>query len=79
MPHRQVPDIPTLTEAERDDFADVYLEVLRRCDALYDRPLPYIAAWHQAPVRTDRELSWLHLEVFSILRAKDKLTLRAGR
>lgn len=78
VPHRQVPDIPALTDAERDDFARVYLQVLGRCDALYDRPLPYIAAWNQAPVRVDRELGWLHLELFSILRAKDKLKYLAG-
>ncbi|MTD57319.1 galactose-1-phosphate uridylyltransferase [Amycolatopsis pithecellobii] len=78
VPRRQVPDIPALSGAERDDFAEVYLEVLRRCDALYDRPLPYIAAWNQAPVQIDRELGWLHLELFSILRAKDKLKYLAG-
>ncbi|MDR7301389.1 galactose-1-phosphate uridylyltransferase [Haloactinomyces albus] len=78
LPHRQVPDIPALTDAERDDFAATYLEVLRRLDGLYDRPLPYIAAWYQAPVRTGRELSWLHLEVFSVLRASDKLKYLAG-
>jgi UDPglucose--hexose-1-phosphate uridylyltransferase len=78
VPHRQVPDLPALTAAERDDFAQVYLEVLRRCDALYDRPLPYIAGWHQAPVHRDRELGWLHLHLFSILRSKDKLKYLAG-
>jgi UDPglucose--hexose-1-phosphate uridylyltransferase len=78
VPHRQVPDLPALTEAERDDFAGVYLEVLRRCDALYERPLPYIAGWHQAPVNRDRELGWLHLELFSVLRSKDKLKYLAG-
>lgn len=78
VPHRQVPDIPELTEAERDDFAEVYLQVLRRCDRLYDRPLPYIAAWHQAPVRRDRDLAWLHLELFSVLRSSDKLKYLAG-
>ncbi|WP_158889228.1 galactose-1-phosphate uridylyltransferase [Amycolatopsis anabasis] len=78
VPHRQVPDIPALTDAERDDFAEVYLSVLRACDGLYDRPLPYIAAWHQAPVRRDRDLGWLHLELFSVLRSKDKLKYLAG-
>jgi UDPglucose--hexose-1-phosphate uridylyltransferase len=78
VPHRQVPDIPALTATERDDFAQVYLEVLRRGDALYDRPLPYIAGWHQAPVHRDRELGWLHLELFSVLRSKDKLKYLAG-
>lgn len=78
VPHRQVPDIPSLTDAERDDFAQVYLEVLRRCDALHARPLPYVAGWHQAPVHRDRDLGWLHLELFSILRSKDKLKYLAG-
>ncbi|WP_199431231.1 galactose-1-phosphate uridylyltransferase [Qaidamihabitans albus] len=78
VPHRQVGDLAELGPAERADFAEVYLRVLRRCDALYDRPLPYVAAWHQAPVRRDRDLAWLHLELFSVLRAKDKLKYLAG-
>ncbi|WP_309114924.1 galactose-1-phosphate uridylyltransferase [Saccharothrix sp.] len=78
VPHRQVPDLPGLTPAERDDFAHFYLSVLHRLDALYQRPLPYIAAWHQAPVRTGRDLAWLHLEVFSVLRTADKLKYLAG-
>jgi len=76
--HRQVPDLPALTDAERDDFAGLYLRVLRQLDGLYGRPLPYIAAWHQAPVRADRELAWLRLEVFSIRRSADKLKYLAG-
>jgi UDPglucose--hexose-1-phosphate uridylyltransferase len=78
VPHRQVPDIPALTDAERDDFAEVYLRVLRSGEALFGRPLPYIAAWHQAPVRRDRDACWLHLELFSVLRAQDKLKYLAG-
>ena len=57
---------------------EVYLSVLRRCDALYGRPLPYVAGWHQAPVRRDRDLAWLHLELFSVRRAQDKLKYLAG-
>lgn len=78
VPHRQVPDIPTLTSEERADFAEVYLRVLGSLDGLYGRPLPYISAWHQAPVHRDRDLAWLHVEVFSVLRAKDKLKYLAG-
>ncbi|GAA2680607.1 MULTISPECIES: galactose-1-phosphate uridylyltransferase [Actinosynnema] len=78
VPHRHVPDLPALTDAERDDFATLYLDVLRRLDGLYDRPLPYIAAWHQAPAKVGREHSWLHLEVFSVLRTADKLKYLAG-
>ncbi len=78
VPHRRVPDLVALTGAERDDFVAVQLDVLRRFDALYDSPLPYIAAWHQAPVRTGRELSWLFLELFSVKRSADKLKYLAG-
>ncbi|MPY81462.1 MAG: galactose-1-phosphate uridylyltransferase, partial [Actinophytocola sp.] len=56
----------------------VYLDVLRRMDRLYNTPLPYIAAWHQAPFRTDRDLAYLHLQVFSIRRAADRLKYLAG-
>jgi UDPglucose--hexose-1-phosphate uridylyltransferase len=77
-PHRQVPDIPALSDAERDDFCELYLDMLRRLDRLYDRPLPYVAAWHQAPAHADRELAYLHLELFSIRRAADKLKYLAG-
>lgn len=77
-PHRQVPDIPALRDDERDEFADIYLDVLRRLDTLYEAPLPYISSWQDAPVRVDRELAYLHLEVFSIRRAADKLKYLAG-
>jgi len=77
-PHRQVPDIPALTGAERAAFAPIYLEVLRRLDGLFDLKMPYIAAWHQAPVRVDRGLAYLHLEVFSTRRAPGKLKYLAG-
>jgi UDPglucose--hexose-1-phosphate uridylyltransferase len=77
-PHRPVPDIPALTDAERDAFGPLYLDVLRRFDGLFDLPMPYIAAWHQAPVRVDRDLAHLHLQLFSIRRAADKLKYLAG-
>ncbi|MEV4660822.1 galactose-1-phosphate uridylyltransferase [Micromonospora echinofusca] len=77
-PHRPVPDIPALDDGERDAFGPLYLDLLRRFDGLFDLPMPYIAAWHQAPVRVDRELGHLHLQLFSIRRAKDKLKYLAG-
>lgn len=77
-PNRQVPDLPALSDRERDELARIYLDVLHRLDALYDSPIPYIAAWHQAPVRIDRDLAYLHLEVFSVRRAAGKLKYLAG-
>jgi UDPglucose--hexose-1-phosphate uridylyltransferase len=77
-PHRQVPDIPALTGAERSAFGPLYLEVLRRLDGLFGLPMPYISAWHQAPVHADRDLAYLHLEVFSVMRAPGRLKYLAG-
>jgi UDPglucose--hexose-1-phosphate uridylyltransferase len=102
-PHRRVPDLPALSDAERDDFGPLYLRVLRALDRYFvpegttptppaggpapastdtpapaGVPLPYIAAWHQAPVHLDRDLAALHLQVFSIRRAANKLKYLAG-
>jgi UDPglucose--hexose-1-phosphate uridylyltransferase len=77
-PHRQVPDIPALSDAERDAFGPLYLDVLRRFDALFGKPMPYISAWHQAVVGEGRDLGYLHLQLFSIRRAADKLKYLAG-
>ena len=77
-PHRQVPDLPALSDAERDAFGPLYLDVLRRFDGLFGKPMPYISAWHQAVVGEGRELGYLHLQLFSIRRAADKLKYLAG-
>ena len=77
-PLRRVPDLPALTQAERDDFCALYLDLLGRFDRLFGTPAPYIAAWHQAPVRAGREDFALHLELFTIRRAPGKLKYLAG-
>jgi UDPglucose--hexose-1-phosphate uridylyltransferase len=77
-PRRRVADLAALDSPERDDLADVYLELLRRGDAFFGIALPYIAAWHQAPVRERRDLGALHLELFSVQRSADKLKYLAG-
>jgi UDPglucose--hexose-1-phosphate uridylyltransferase len=77
-PHRQAGDLSELTEAERAAGAPLWLELTRRLDGLFGLPMPYVAAWHQAPVRADRELSWLHLRIHSIRRAPGKLKYLAG-
>jgi UDPglucose--hexose-1-phosphate uridylyltransferase len=77
-PNRRVLDLPDLTDGERDDFVAIYREVLCRMEGLFADSMPYIAAWHQAPVRVDRDLAYLHMEVFSIRRAPGKLKYLAG-
>ncbi|RMI34436.1 galactose-1-phosphate uridylyltransferase [Nocardia stercoris] len=75
-PNRHVRNLIDLTAAEADDLALVYLTVLRAFDALYARPLPYIASWHQ--YRADAEEGYLHAELFSVRRSADKLKYLAG-
>ena len=84
VPNRDVPDLVALDSDERDELAEVYLDLLRRLDRYYEGPdgapiaLPYIAGWHQAPVRQGREVSRLHLQVMSVLRAPGRLKYLAG-
>jgi UDPglucose--hexose-1-phosphate uridylyltransferase len=77
-PRRRVPDLAELTAAEQDEFCDVYLDLLRRFDRLFDAPAPYISAWHQAPRHAERDEFALHLELFTIRRAPGKLKYLAG-
>lgn len=77
-PNRRVADLTETGDAQRDDFAAVYLDVLQRLDGIHGVPMPYIAAWHQAPKAEGRDLLWAHLELFSIRRAANKLKYLAG-
>jgi UDPglucose--hexose-1-phosphate uridylyltransferase len=84
-PHRRVPDLTALNEAERAEFPYIYLELLRRFDRIFVEPgqpaqaavTPYISAWHQAPTVRGEELA-LHLELFTVRRAPGKLKFLAG-
>ena len=79
VPHRNVPDLAALTGEERDELSHVYLDLLKRLDALYPTPMPYISAWHQAPLDPVlRPAGQLHLQLTSPRRAADKLKYLAG-
>ncbi|CAM3343524.1 galactose-1-phosphate uridylyltransferase [Stackebrandtia soli] len=77
-PHVQVPDLAALPERHRDAFGPLYLSVLRALDNVFEVPMPYVSGWYQAPVRTDRDLAYLHLRLFSVRRAPGKLKYVAG-
>ena len=80
FPVVRVPDLPALDGAARDAFGPLYLDVLRRFDALFGQPAPYIAAWHQAPAgdAAARGQFAAHLQVLSVRRAANKLKYLAG-
>jgi len=77
-PRVRVPDLPALDEAARDAFGPFYLDVLQRLDGLFGVRMPYVAAWHQAPVREGRADAALHLQLFSSRRTPTKLKYLAG-
>jgi UDPglucose--hexose-1-phosphate uridylyltransferase len=78
VPRRHLPDLAALGEAERDSAMEVYADLLRRFDALFPEETAYIAAWQQAPVRTDRDLAHVNLQLFTTRRAPGKLKYLAG-
>jgi UDPglucose--hexose-1-phosphate uridylyltransferase len=77
-PNRAAHVLADLTSAERDDFAQIYLQVLDRIDTIFAVPVPYIAAWYQAPSGADPRHTYLHLRFTSPRRAADKLKFLAG-
>ena len=77
-PRQRVASLPELDAAQRADFCELYLDLLRRFDRLFGEPAPYISAWHQAPVRPAAPGFALHLELFTMRRAPGRLKYLAG-
>ena len=77
-PVRRVPDLPSLLPAERAELADFQLDLLGRFARMFATPAPYVSGWHQAPARTGREDLALHLELFTLRRADNRLKYLAG-
>jgi UDPglucose--hexose-1-phosphate uridylyltransferase len=77
-PNQRVPDLAALPDAARAEFGEIYIDVVRRFDRLFDKPAPYVSAVHQAPVRVGRDLLALHVEVFTTRRASGRLKYLAG-
>ena len=73
-----VADLTQLSPAACDAFPGIALEVLGRLDGVFNIPMAYIAAWHQAPVREGRDLLRLHWQITSVRRAPGKLKYLAG-
>ena len=80
MANRAVGDFSELTSAEKDELAQVYLDMLRRIDRFFPgiEKTPYIAAWNQAPVGPDREYGRFHLQLYSMMRSAGRMKFLAG-
>jgi UDPglucose--hexose-1-phosphate uridylyltransferase len=80
FPVTRVPDLSALCDPVSAAFADVYRDVLRRLDRLFGAPMPYIAAWQQAPVRGSaaRGEFALHLQLLPVGRGPGEVKFLAG-
>jgi UDPglucose--hexose-1-phosphate uridylyltransferase len=78
-PRRPAGSFAELTGDERRDFARALKTVLLKYDGLWNRPFPYILAFHQAP--TDDAAhpeAHLHAELYPAYRMPDRLKYLAG-
>jgi UDPglucose--hexose-1-phosphate uridylyltransferase len=78
-PRRPAPSLEALTSSERRDFARALKTVLLKYDGLWQKPFPYIMAFHQAP--TDGEPhaeAHVHVEFYPAYRMPNRLKYLAG-
>ncbi|MHB8532068.1 MAG: galactose-1-phosphate uridylyltransferase [Solirubrobacteraceae bacterium] len=71
----------SLLECEATELrklAEALRALVRGYDALFDRPLPYVMAVHQAPTVSGEPQGHLHIEFYPPLRTADKLKFLAG-
>ena len=65
VPTSPVGRLPDLDSRQRASLGEVLVELLARCDNLFDTPFPYSMGWHQAPFDGDRHDHWqLHAHVY---------------
>lgn len=78
-PRRQTPDFAALTPSARMAVARALLTVLRKYDALWKMPFPYIMVWYQAPrVEGYAGACHLHAELYPAYRMPGRLKYLAG-
>lgn len=78
-PRATHPDIASLSDAERRDFADVFRRTLIKFDNLWRIPFPYVMALHQAPTDGgDYRGFHFHVEFHPPLRRPNLLKYLAG-
>ncbi|MDX6740196.1 galactose-1-phosphate uridylyltransferase [Actinocorallia sp. A-T 12471] len=77
-PRSCVGDLAALAPAEITELMGLYAEVLRRFEGLFTNPTPYMACWHQAPVRHRADLDHFYGQVFTTRRSADKYKFLAS-
>jgi UDPglucose--hexose-1-phosphate uridylyltransferase len=78
-PRRPAPSFAALSPPERRDFARALKTVLLKFDALWQRPFPYVLAFHQAPTDgIEHPEAHLHAECYPAYRMPGRLKYLAG-
>ncbi|MEB2793209.1 MAG: galactose-1-phosphate uridylyltransferase [Caldisphaeraceae archaeon] len=78
-PKRHLQYLTQLNEKEVEDFADILKVALKILNKLFDRQMPYSFALIQAPfIGKYEEYFHMHLEIYPLLRDKDKIKYSAG-
>jgi UDPglucose--hexose-1-phosphate uridylyltransferase len=77
-PKKSVCDLTELSDEQMASYPEIAKTVLMQLDGVFGVPMPYMSAWHQAPVSQGRDVLRLHWQITSIRRAKDKLKYLAG-
>jgi len=77
-PQRAVPTLADLDAAERADLARALHLTLRKLDALWKRPMPYVLTVHQGLAREGSEGAHVHFEIYPWLRMPDRMKFLAG-
>lgn len=78
-PIEPVQRLSELSDTVRADLARALKTVLQKYDGLWQRPLPYLMAWYQAPTDGQPHPEWhLHAELYPPYRTRDRLKYLAG-
>lgn len=77
-PRRHVNYVNQLSDEELLYLADALRAVLGTLNSVLDRQMPYSFAVIQAPLKGDYNYFHMHIEIYPILRDKDKLKYAAG-
>jgi UDPglucose--hexose-1-phosphate uridylyltransferase len=77
-PRRPAATLAALSELERLDLARALRLALRKLDALWQRPMPYVLTVHQAPARGEHPYAHVHIEIYPWLRMAGRIKYLAG-
>mgnify|MGYP003738476835 CR=1 FL=1 len=78
-PLERRPDLASLDDEERDGFASVLGEALRRLEGVFDPPMPYMFWIHQRPTDGGRwPQAWMHVEIVGPHRSPGVMRYVAG-